>query len=103
MSSCPKCRHRVGLRSILQATSLTGTRCPHCEANLRTEYRSSLLLMLLSLAAGVLAENFARRAGAAFPLDLVALLGAFGVVYLGLATKLLRFRVRRQTSAQPGR
>jgi hypothetical protein len=103
MSSCPNCRQRIGLKPILQATSLTGTTCPHCEANLRTEYRSSLLLMLLSLAAGVLAENFARRAGAAFPLDLLALLGGFGVVYLGLATRTLRFRVKRKPASQPGR
>jgi uncharacterized paraquat-inducible protein A len=94
MSSCPKCGHRIGLRSILQATSLT---CPQCKANLRAEFRSSLLLMLLSLAAGVLAENFARRAGATFPWDLLALLGAFGVVYLGLATRLLRFRLGQES------
>lgn len=103
MSSCPNCRHRIGLKAMLQPASLTGTICPHCRANLRTERWASALLTLVSLGAGLLAGNFVRKSGAAFPLDLAALLVAFAVVYVALAPVLLRFRMKQGSATQPGR
>lgn len=96
MSSCPNCRHRIGLKPILQSNSLRGTICPRCGLNLRTQYWSSVLLTLVSLLAALFAGNFVRDAGPGFPAGLLSLLGAFTLVYLGLAPVLLRFRVKRK-------
>lgn len=103
MSTCPNCRHRIGVKPLLQATSLSGTVCPRCGTSLRPEYWSSALLMLLSLAAGLFVGNFVRDVGPGFPAGLLSLLGAFAVVYLGLAPVLLRYRVKGKTASLLGR
>lgn len=103
MSSCPRCHHRIGLKTIMLGSSLAGTICPHCQAQLQVRYWSSVVLMLISLSVGELVGNGVRQAGAAFPAGLLALLGAFFVVYLGLAPVVLRFREKQKPASLVGR
>lgn len=100
MSSCPRCHHRIGLKTILQLSSLSGgTICPHCQAKLQTQSWSSVALMLISMSVSVFVGNTVRQSGTAFPAGLLALLGAFFVVYLGLAPVLLRFREKQKPAS----
>jgi hypothetical protein len=103
MSSCPRCHHRIGLKTIMLGSGLAGTICPHCQAELRTRYWGSVALMLISLSVGELVGNAVRQSGAAFPAGPLALLGAFFAAYLGLAPVLLRFREKQKPASLLGR
>lgn len=96
---CPRCNNPVPMRSLWQATGLSGVVCPICNASLWPTYLRSAILLVVALLAANFEATVLRRAGYDLAVVMLGCAVTLFVVYAGLAPFVLRLRLKEEDPA----
>jgi hypothetical protein len=91
---CPRCSNPVPMRSLWQATGLSGVVCPICNASLWPTYLRSAVVLAVALLAANFEATVLRRAGYDLAVVMLGCAAALFVVYATLAPFVLRLRLK---------